>query len=320
MLNWMSLAWDNYEARQWFDRLAAARPDLRNFAVTLSCGPDGPLWSSLHGFPNCFVPFVIPGNPGWPLEHGTAAVSVWYSWTFLGVNGLGQKEYKPGQRWTITVPPFARKWFIGVVPAKNPSPFPPVTPWDLAPYVSSSPFHQSGNVPDFLPNGRMAPETQTETKTAPYHPWPTPPADGVVERKSKLKRTIALLAHWAFMVTEGIDLINALHKALPKRYQSKSTKPQDQLLALLRHYDKIDMDQAVRRVIFNQLVDAIWGRISGLSERQLRNLGREVYTSDQISSPGKAGTNHGVPDGDVLDAIGFYDWLTRTLGITKPPS
>jgi len=99
-----------------------------------------------------------------------------------------------------------------------------------------------------------------------------PPPRGTKEKKTAAQRAIARAAVIAFAATEWDDLIEAIHDALPKRYQSASNKPQDKALALWENLEHLDVPQAVVNVIYNQIEDAIVGRVSRAGNSALKDL------------------------------------------------
>ena len=76
------------------------------------------------------------------------------------------------------------------------------------------------------------------------------------------------------MATEAVDAINALHDgvggmpaALPAQYRSKSDRIQDKAAALYRHWDKIDVEQAVLNLAANQFLDLLVGVPQGMANQ-----------------------------------------------------
>lgn len=99
----------------------------------------------------------------------------------------------------------------------------------------------------------------------------TPP--GTKERKTKVRRAAVFLLRQAYKATEAVDAIEALHdgvgsmpSALPKEYRAKSGKIQDKAEALYRHWDKIDVEQAVLNLAANQFLDLLVGVPQGKAQ------------------------------------------------------
>lgn len=100
----------------------------------------------------------------------------------------------------------------------------------------------------------------------------TPPK--TKERKTKVRRAAVFALKQAYMATEAVDAINALHDgvggmppALPAQYRSKSDRIQDKAAALYRHWDKIDVEQAVLNLAANQFLDLLVGVPQGTANQ-----------------------------------------------------
>ena len=100
-----------------------------------------------------------------------------------------------------------------------------------------------------------------------------PTEKGTKERKTKVRRAAVFALKQAYTATEAVDAIEALHdgvgtmpSALPKEYQAKSGKIQDKAEALYRHWDKIDVEQAVLNLAANQFLDLLVGVPQGKAQ------------------------------------------------------
>lgn len=100
-----------------------------------------------------------------------------------------------------------------------------------------------------------------------------PTEKGTKERKTKVRRAAVFALKQAYMATEAVDAINALHDgvggmppALPAQYRSKSDRIQDKAAALYRHWDKIDVEQAVLNLAANQFLDLLVGVPQGKAQ------------------------------------------------------
>ena len=90
-----------------------------------------------------------------------------------------------------------------------------------------------------------------------------PPGPGVKERKVKSNAPglLLMLQKIAHTATEAIDFIDALHDALPKRFQAKGdATPQQKAQAVYRHINEIDVELAIRNLIINHITDSVIGR------------------------------------------------------------
>lgn len=136
------------------------------------------------------------------------------------------------------------------------------------------------------PDGTVRPPNDTHTNS--------PPAPGDKERKVIANPRSSSLVSWLVgTVTESIDFIEALHDALPKDrqatswYKDKNGKwrkanpsAQKQLDALYKNIDKLDVKQALKNVLINQLQDALIGKLGSRAQKEakpfLEMLGRPV--------------------------------------------
>lgn len=161
-------------------------------------------------------------------------------------------------------------------------------PYRILPYRQTNPWRspseqsQSGNSFDYNPHvpgpKQVAiPAPGTTPRPVPGH-IPKPPGPRVKERKSRLKAGMAVALRAGYSATEAIDAIEAVHKALPKKYQagSKST-PQEKLAAIYRHYDKLDMNKVVLNLAANHIIDLIIGRSSAKAAEFFKRYGISGY-------------------------------------------
>lgn len=81
--------------------------------------------------------------------------------------------------------------------------------------------------------------------------------------KSKVPNLVQVIQKAGHAYGEVDDAISAIHDALPKEYQAKRKRPDYMLKALYRHWDKLDVNQAIVNLLANHVEDAIVGRISG---------------------------------------------------------
>lgn len=137
------------------------------------------------------------------------------------------------------------------------------------------------------------PGTLPKTNPKPDGHNSTPPGPGEKERKTIANPKSGGLVSWAVgTVTESIDFIEALHDALPddvKRHYYKDSKGKwrrakpsasTMLKDLYKNFDKLDLNEALKNVIINQLQDAIIGKLGARAQKEakpfLELLGRPV--------------------------------------------
>lgn len=129
------------------------------------------------------------------------------------------------------------------------------------------------------PNGGMA------GKPPKYHDQISPnqnPDRGDKERKLKAGPALTKVLRYIGHVTEAADFVDAIYDALPSQYRPryKNTKYEKQnvsyrekLQALYDHWDKVEVDQAVYNLIYENAMDRVWGEIGKAGAQVSKNLG-----------------------------------------------
>lgn len=89
---------------------------------------------------------------------------------------------------------------------------------------------------------------------------------GVKEAKVKLTRAMAISIHVGGKLTEGVDAVDALYDALPDevkphigRHVKKTVQPHIKAKLVYRHFDKIDVQEAIINLIENEIEDRVIG-------------------------------------------------------------
>lgn len=142
-------------------------------------------------------------------------------------------------------------------------------------YFDAPATESSKQVVGVVPPGR--PPT-IEVGTNPNGPYKPPGTK--VDRKARIAGWQAFQAvQGAFhKLTEYQDLEDALYKALPKQYQTCKGKPFGCKTAqLVRHWDKVDVVDAIVNVVANEVQDQLAGRFFGAVDRAARRLGTHQY-------------------------------------------
>jgi hypothetical protein len=158
------------------------------------------------------------------------------------------------------------------------------------------------------PGAQHDPTTRTPTviETAPGvrpRPGPPPPAHQAKRpgKRTKEKKLIMGLtgkvAKVVNIFTEGADLVEALHKALPKKYQAKRNtvvdpktgktftvppRPDQQALAMYRNSDKMDWAKALGNVIKMEAGDRFAGSIGKATAKANRKASNATGIRIQI--------------------------------------
>lgn len=113
------------------------------------------------------------------------------------------------------------------------------------------------------------PVSGVSTVSEPSGPRQEPPS-GTRERKSQAHQNAVQVLGWALAVTEGVDLIEAVHQALPDHLQY-SDDPIGMLEDIYQSFNQLDIEQAIYNIVYNQLEDAIIGFIGAGASNSLRN-------------------------------------------------
>lgn len=141
--------------------------------------------------------------------------------------------------------PIPKPPFVPTFPNPEPTPGPVFPPVVVVPGTPTNPGIDLGVMPGI-----------------PALPRPFParrPPRGTKERKMKAtagqRRLIGALTSLA---SEGFDLLDALHDALPKKLQGKD-HPKAKFEALYRNWDKVDMNEAFENIWRDQVEDRYYG-------------------------------------------------------------
>ena len=123
----------------------------------------------------------------------------------------------------------------------------------------------------------------------PQPPNPKPPRPGTKERKGVLTVSGTVAGDILNLVTESLDLLECLHKALPHEFRAKprwmpgrhgpgwgnrelrgewvQANPADQFRAVWDNLHRVDLDKFMKCVVQNQLQDMLWGKAGELTKR-----------------------------------------------------
>jgi hypothetical protein len=159
---------------------------------------------------------------------------------------------------------------VSFQPLQLPEVFPVPIPWPLIPLRPISPLVYVGGYEapstDPLPvaNPRPAPRSVSPPKT------PRGPAGPKVkERKVKASSGIMKIVHFINEGTEYVEIMQAFYGALPVSAKvhwpsgkiKKSPTVNEQVLALYRNWDKVDLDTALFDAVYGQITDRVWARV-----------------------------------------------------------
>lgn len=288
ILGWAMLAWELYELWRWWQSQAEPEWSGSGVCVPVS-GFRNPQYPTdrytWRGTSACGA------NPGPAGSYTVGAFPPYKSnYPFLFLRHLAYTSTNQHQdhRWwyypsppTGPLPTFENPFPVGdpvpvpIAPPALPE-LPPGKPywWDPMLNPPLAPMAPPNSVPPvrWRPPPAERPETSSRGNYAPGHaspapdlgpsPLPSRPPARTKERKIGGRKGSwfrkyggALLSH----ASEAGDLVDALHDALPDKYQSDGNMA-DRLRALYEHSDEIDFDEAVRNIWQNHQEDRIWGQ------------------------------------------------------------
>lgn len=126
----------------------------------------------------------------------------------------------------------------------------------------------------FPPKGNHVPgELRLPNRFPAGQPLPSRPPPRVKERKLQGKGLMKTLVRAMGKALSGYselgDLVDSLHDALPESLQAKGNI-YDKLIALYTHANHIDMDQAVKNMIQNEIEDRHMGRKIGKATKHMQ--------------------------------------------------
>lgn len=100
------------------------------------------------------------------------------------------------------------------------------------------------------------------------------------EKKIKMQGSLGVLA-LLNAASEAVDLVDCIYDAIPRKYRPRygNTRfvlrhptPQQKVLAIYQHFDKIDIPKALGNVVSNEIEDRIFGKLGNLSKNVSHGL------------------------------------------------
>jgi len=137
------------------------------------------------------------------------------------------------------------------------------------PYVTASPRA----FPRARPRPRWEPRPRVDLRPDVYSPRKPPPH--TAEVKVRTSAAFRLINQVIGTVTEGLDVVTALYKALPKKYGRKhnvrfNTK-MERILRAIRNGD-LEVGKAMEELFWNQVEDMLYGRLGKAQAKAVRRL------------------------------------------------
>lgn len=249
-----------------------------------NAGPDATgkrwgLWSNRDNRPNGALRFIGWGNSGWSpgnpyprvivvpkgsptpeIVVGPKRFSFMPGAAFSGYQAPDPRHVNVPNRIRAAVKAAALLTGTRIDPGYNPSDPPAVEP--------------SQQVVAVIPPGGNGTIARPTNPDPPYNPG------GMRDRKMRLKglATFQYIQKVFHGITEVGDITGAIYDALPKKYQTcKYGGPACEAYMIAKHFDKIDIVEAVVNVIANDIEDRLLGRFFGWQERTARGIGSHGY-------------------------------------------
>lgn len=168
----------------------------------------------------------------------------------------------------MEVPEFAPQ--RGPAPFRRPAPVPERSP-EVVPGRMPGWRHVQGV--EVRPDGTVRPINRPAAASALQRP----PRAAERERKGVTSNaTIRAVKAGLSAFTETTEFIDAIHDALPWKYQSRSMMPWDKAAAILANLSHLDLTKAAVNIAANQVEDAVIGAVGKRLGDTSRDLGLTV--------------------------------------------
>lgn len=115
---------------------------------------------------------------------------------------------------------------------------------------------------------------------------PSKPKKGEKEKKAQLGK--GGQAVWGALnsATEAIDLINALHDALPDDKQADDPRDiAEKAQKIFDHFEELDIEQAIENLINEQIEDLVYGKVFGTPVKAANQMGGMATGGSVIGKP-----------------------------------
>lgn len=160
-----------------------------------------------------------------------------------------------------------------------------INPWappNSAPLIRSDNYEFTSNI-TISANGAA----RSVNSSASGHVL-SPPPKGTKERKFIMDIPSGSFLGIALNIsTEGLDVLHALYYAIPREHRNprKEKTPQAKAYALYKHFNNVDVEQALQNLVYNFAEDVVYGGIGKLSGRAQRH----AYNTTGIDIRGQLG-------------------------------
>lgn len=177
------------------------------------------------------------------------------------------------------------------VPRPHPYALPRLVPgpWRLpsapvpanAPVPSTRPLPGAVPSPEVIPIDAYPPTVIGHSPRARHRASPRPhphvlrkPPPGTRERKVRITAAVGVLKGLG-IITEGLDVVNALYDALPDAFKVKGKRSNqiERMQALYDHWDEVVLTEAVKNLLVNHIEDKVIGGLSGAAQKSFADSG-----------------------------------------------
>jgi len=156
---------------------------------------------------------------------------------------------------------------------------PDLKPLPSAPYAPSKVPNEWSVSISHAPQGQAVPSAP---KTHTMAPPRSKPPKRENEVKHKLPTSAIKILKAVSAVTEAIDFVDALYKALPSEYrpryrntmhEKRVTTPTERMEAVIKNAEKIDIYDAIDNLVENQIEDYVFGKVGQAAGEASKQVG-----------------------------------------------
>lgn len=114
---------------------------------------------------------------------------------------------------------------------------------------------------------------------------------GKREKERKIDAPTDGLAYWGRKaigaITEGLDFVDAFYDALPDRYRLPwAASPEQKMRALYRHWDRVQMGEAIANLAYNHVEDMVIGKAQKATKEALKKAVEDLKLGPRFRIPG----------------------------------
>lgn len=165
-----------------------------------------------------------------------------------------------------------------------------------------------------LPGPRTAPSAGQLPRGRADAYTPAPPPRNTKEIKLRGRAGYGAILAVIGTVTESLDFVNALYKALPSQYRPKHRTTQTTRMKLVwEHLDKIALGRAFEELFWEQAEDMLYGKLGRAQARAVRRLAEQGYWSGPFGTTVGGANRQDVTSAPELQVATPTDALRQLL-------